>query len=575
MLNKIQYKICFLLFLCGFQNAWSQKKEENIGTEVVNVVKPYTPSVSDAFKVKEIPIINDEETSKKEAIEYTIFSFPVASTFTPSKGMAANVDKEKEEKGFKNYFSLGLGNYTTIKADFFMTENISSTEYISTNLRHLSSQGGIKGLLLEDKYFTTALDLSYGNQERNRAWNIDLGYKNQVYNWYGLPENMGIALVDGINPQHTFHDFYLGGKIGLTESYFKEASFKFNRFWDAQGSAENRFYLKPSFSFDVMNEVVKTDFVIDYLGGAFEKDFNALSAIKYGFTNFGVHPSIVVNKENWSLDLGGAIFYSLDTENNKNKLFVYPKILASLKVVGDLMLFYTGAEGGLEQNSYRDFVNVNSYVSPTLFVVPTDKQYDVFAGLKGKLANTISYNLRGSYRNEKNKALFTANSYNQDTVNEAYAFGNSFGVVYDTMKTISFFGELNADFSKNVSFGINGTFSHFTTTFQEEAWNLPAIKLGSSLDIKITEKWSAGAHLFFVGERKDNQQEMTSITTTTTVYTLGSYFDLNLQASYQYNKRLGGFLKLNNIANQSYEKWLHTPVQGFQLVLGANYKFDF
>ena len=575
MLNKIQYKICFLLFLCGFQNAWSQKKEENIGTEVVNVVKPYTPSVSDAFKVKEIPIINDEETSKKETIEYTIFSFPVASTFTPSKGMAANVDKEKEEKGFKNYFSLGLGNYTTIKADFFMTENISSTEYISTNLRHLSSQGGIKGLLLEDKYFTTALDLSYGNQERNRAWNIDLGYKNQVYNWYGLPENIELALVDGINPQHTFHDFYLGGKIERTESYFKEASFKFNRFWDAQGSAENRFYLKPSFSFDVMNEVVKTDFVIDYLGGAFEKDFNALSAIKYGFTNFGVHPSIVVNKENWSLDLGGAIFYSLDTENNKNKLFVYPKILASLKVVGDLMLFYTGAEGGLEQNSYRDFVNVNSYVSPTLFVVPTDKQYDVFAGLKGKLANTISYNLRGSYRNEKNKALFTANSYNQDTVNEAYAFGNSFGVVYDTMKTISFFGELNADFSKNVSFGINGTFSHFTTTFQEEAWNLPAIKLGSSLDIKITEKWSAGTHLFFVGDRKDKQQEITSITTTTTLYTLGSYFDLNLQASYQYNKRLGGFLKLNNIANQSYEKWLHTPVQGFQLVLGANYKFDF
>ena len=68
---------------------------------------------------------------------------------------------------------------------------------------------------------------------------------------------------------------------------------------------------------------------------------------------------------------------------------------------------------------------------------------------------------------------------------------------------------------------------------------------------------------------------MTSITTTITMYTFGSYFDLNLQASYQYNKRLGGFLKLNNIANQSYEKWLHAPVQGFQLVLGANYKFDF
>jgi hypothetical protein len=35
------------------------------------------------------------------------------------------------------------------------------------------------------------------------------------------------------------------------------------------------------------------------------------------------------------------------------------------------------------------------------------------------------------------------------------------------------------------------------------------------------------------------------------------------------------FLKLNNIGNQAYEKWLNYPVQGFQVLGGANYKFDF
>jgi hypothetical protein len=575
MIYNIQYKICFLLLLCGFLKGWSQKKEENIGTEVINVVKPYTPSVSDAFKVKEIPMLIDEETSKKETIEYTIFSFPVASTFTPSKGMAANVDKEKEKKGFKNYFSLGLGNYSTINADLFITENISSTEYISGNLRHLSSQGGIKQVVLDDKYFTTVLDLSYGNQEQKRTWNVDLGYKNQIYNWYGLPENTPITLLDEINPQHTFHDLYIGGKIKIRDSYFNEASLRFNRFWDAQGSAENRLYIKPSFQLDVMNEMIKTDFIVDYVGGTFERDFSGLNTIKYGFSNFGVHPSIVVNKENWTLDLGGAIFYSLDTENAKNKLFVYPKIHASLKVVGDLMLFYAGADGNLEQNSYRDFVNTNPFVSPTLYVVPTDKQYDLYIGLKGKLANTISYNLRGSYINEKNKVLFNLNSYSQSSGNEDYAFGNSFGIVYDDLKTMRFFGELNTDFSKNVSFGINGTFSAYTTTFQEEAWNLPAIKLGANLEMRITEKWNAGANLFFVGERMDKQQEITSTTTLSEIQTLSSYFDLNLRLGYKYNNRLDGFLKLNNVANQAYEKWLNYPVQGFQLVLGASYKFDF
>jgi hypothetical protein len=33
---------------------------------------------------------------QKEIIRYTIFSFPVASTFTPSKGKAEGVDKTKK-----------------------------------------------------------------------------------------------------------------------------------------------------------------------------------------------------------------------------------------------------------------------------------------------------------------------------------------------------------------------------------------------------------------------------------------------------------------------------------------------
>jgi hypothetical protein len=38
------------------------------------------------------------------------------------------------------------------------------------------------------------------------------------------------------------------------------------------------------------------------------------------------------------LNIGAAVFYSLDNENS-NKLYVYPKFNASYKVVGDLMIF--------------------------------------------------------------------------------------------------------------------------------------------------------------------------------------------------------------------------------------------
>jgi hypothetical protein len=243
-------------------------------------------------------------------------------------------------------------------------------------------------------------------------------------------------------------------------------------------------------------------------------------------------------------------------------------------VVGDFMIFYTGAEGSLDQNSYRDFSNENPYISPTLAIAPSDKQYDIFAGLKGKLASAVSYNIRGSFQNEKNKALFKSNNFTENSVNEDYEFGNSFGVVYYDMKTVRFFGELNADFSKNVSFGINGTFSSYSTHHQQEAWNLPAIKLGSNLNVIITKKWYAGTNVFFVGERKDLQVN-TDVFALPSITTISSYFDANLHVGYKHSERLTGFLKLNNIGNQAYQRWLNYPVQGFQVILGASYKFDF
>src|SRR5690606_11466640 len=111
---------------------------------------PYTPTISDAFKVKETPVLDDEETANKETIQYNIFSFPVASTFAPAKGRAANVDKAEQERLFKNYLTIAVGNYGNANAELFVTENVGESSYVGAMLRHLSSQGGINDLVTDD-----------------------------------------------------------------------------------------------------------------------------------------------------------------------------------------------------------------------------------------------------------------------------------------------------------------------------------------------------------------------------------------------------------------------------------------
>ncbi|MDY0988672.1 hypothetical protein BSF41_42210 [Flavobacterium sp. ACN2] len=578
-----QYKIIVLLVLFVGQFSFAQKKNESIGTETVNVVKPYSPTISDAFKVKETPSLDDSGNQPKEVIKYSILSVPVASTFTPSKGKAEGVEKAKKERLFNNYATLGVGNYSTLNAELFVNQDLGNNDYVAGMFRHHSSQGGIKDVELNDEFYDTAINVGYGQNNRDNNWNVDLGYQNQIYNWYGLPADFGSTipdqrydLVNSINPDHSYNTIWLGGNAEFTESIFSNLAAKFTHFSDSYSSSENRFFVKPTFTVDVMDQEIKTNVIVDHVSGSFKNNYlqNNTEAVKYGFTNVGIEPSFVIHENDWTLELGAGVFYSGDTENSGNKFYLYPKVNASYKLVGDLMIFYTGVDGGLKQNSYADFVTENPFISPTLNMRPSSTQYNVFAGLKGKLANNVNYNLTGSYLNEKDKALFKANDYTEVVTNEDYAFGNSFGVVYEDIRTLRFYAELKADFSQNVTFGINGTFNSYNTDNVVEAWNLPTMKLSSTLDVTITKQWYAGLNVFYVGERKDMQAN-TSLGIDTTPITLKSYFDANAHVGYKFSERLTFFLKANNIGNQAYQKWLNYPVQGFQILGGANYKFDF
>jgi len=578
-----RHKIIIVLVLFAAQFSFAQKKNESIGTETVNVVKPYSPTISDAFKVKETPSLDDSGNQAKEVIKYSILSVPVASTFTPSKGKAEGVEKAKKERLFNNYATVGLGNYSTLNAELFVNQDLGNNDYVAGMFRHHSSQGGIKDVELNDEFYDTSINVGYGQNNRDAAWGVDLGYQNQIYNWYGLPANFGSTipgqrydLINSISPDHSYNTISIGGNAEFNESIFSKLSARFTHFSDSYSSSENRFYIKPTFTVDVMDQAIKTNVIVDHVSGSFKNNYaqDNVDRLKYSFTNVGIEPSFVINENEWTLELGAGVFYSADAENSGNKFYIYPKVNASYKLVGDLMIFYTGVNGGLNQNSYADFVNDNPFLSPTLNMRPSSTQYNVFAGLKGKLANNVNYNLTGSYMNEKDKALFKANDYTEVVTNEDYAFGNSFGVVYEDIRTFRFYGELKADFSENVTFGINGTFNSYNTDNNIEAWNLPTMKLSSTLDVNFTKQWYAGVNVFYVGERKDMQSNL-NLGIDPVVTTLKSYFDANAHLGYKFNERLTFFLKANNIGNQAYQKWLNYPVQGFQILGGANYKFDF
>jgi len=573
-------QLLILVIVLQLSNAFSQKKKQpkdTINTQVVNVVKPYTPKISDAFKVKEIPSIDDAETGNKKIIKYNIFSIPVASLFTPAKTKAALVDKAEKEKLFDNYASLGVGTFTSVLGEVYLNKALNRTESVGGYVNYHSSQGGVQDIALDDDFSDANININYAKKGRDLAWNLDAGFRHEIYNWYGLPDNVfDPAQITNIDPEHTFFTFDFGGELQFDDKLINSGSIRFRRFSDDFDSGENRFVVKTNIDIPInRDESLNTNFKIDYINGTFDRSFNTLQEVNYGNFTANVNSSYQIIKDDLTLNLGASISYLNDTESGDNDLFIYPKITASYRLVDEILIAYGGVEGELIQNSYYDFANENSFVSPTLFITPTDQQYNGYIGLKGKLSNSASYNIKGQYYSENNKALFLANPALTGAI-EDFQFGNSFGVVYDDVTTFSVFGEINIDVNRNFSLGLKAEYFTYDTDDQAEAWNLPDFKASLFLDYQINKNWFAGANLFYTGERLDQALVTGPLIDTTSVTTaLESFFDANAHVGYRINQQWSVYAKANNIADQNYDRWLNLPVQGIQFLAGATYKFDF
>jgi len=581
MPRKLKFTFC-ILFCCILGVS---AQEEDLGTETVTVVKPYSPTVSDAFKIKSVPVLNDSIIQTKKEINYSIFSVPVASTFVPAKGKAATVQRSAPEKLFNSSVSMGLGNFNNALLDFYTSRDIDrGNQRIDFGINHFSSRGDLDFTPLETDFYNTDIDATYSNKGRDGNWGISLGGGHKLYNWYGLPEGVfDEATISGIDEQQQYYNVGLAAEFEQEDATFQDGSFRVKRFWDDVESAENRAIILTSLHFPLSQESFALGISADYVGGEFNNaDVNNTAnaqGINYSQFQAGISPSILIEQDGLSLRLGANLVYGLDMENSESNFYIYPQVTASYRLLEEMVIVYGGVSGQLNQNSYADYVEENPFVSPTLFIQPTDQQYDARIGFKGQLFPNLSYNVRGSYTAENRKPLFKLNPQNDFRDEEGYTYGNSFELFYDDVKTLGVFGELNLDVNRNFSLGVNASVMEYDTETDNPAWNLPNLRGSLFADLQIDDHWFAGATVFYVGEREDLSAVVVPNAQPAdypaSILTLDAYVDANAHLGYRLSDQLSIFAKASNLANNDYQRWANFRVQSFQILAGVTYKFDF
>ncbi|MCK5907329.1 MAG: TonB-dependent receptor, partial [Flavobacteriales bacterium] len=251
-------------------------------------------------------------------------------------------------------------------------------------------------------------------------------------------------------------------------------------------------------------------------------------------------------------------------------------VSASVNIIDDLMIAYASIDGEMRQNSLQSVVAEMPYLSPTMEVKPTSVQYDVSAGIKGKLMSNLAYNTNISYRKEngfiqfidsKGEVLPLASTPN------GWDAWNSFNVVQDTVGVFEFFAEVEYKVIKDLNVTANFMFNSFNSKGYDKVYNKPKLRISATADYRFLEDFTVGTSMYFVGERSYVNNPVSASPTVSEEGQLPSYFDLNLNAGYDVNKKLGTFLRLNNVLNQDYELYKNYPVQGFQIMAGVTYKF--
>ena len=575
MINKA-YIILFLALGLGYGFSQSNTPKDSLQTQKVSVVKPYTPTLSEAFRLKTWPEKPHFKGSKKD-VKYTIFSAPMASTFVPAKSKSVGLPKAKSLITFDNIARLSLGNYTNISGDLFLNYALSKRQQFHAQFSHNSSQGGIKQVLLDDTFSTNSATLSYQSFMKDSNLNLETAFRRQVTNWYGISEDLPADAVLDSDVKQSLSIFEIFGAYALSDSWLDELNIKAHILSDRFDSQEFNFNTSINFKFNVFNIPLSTKVGLNLLDGTFVKGYSSPHPLEYNNTILSFFPSYSLNHGSLNLSAGFRAYYLSDSVASNQQFYIIPNIKATYNIVDAIFIAYAGVQGDLSANTYLNLYEQNPFISPALEIKPTSVPFKIFLGTKGKLSNQWSYDVKGQFSKHDNSILFKKHSQPGSFDGPVYSYGNSFGLVYDILNMLTWSAEVEGYISEKFQFSGLMRYNAFDVQTEANAWNLPNLEAEVRFDWSFSPKWTLGLQAFYIGKRYDYQSFNSSsgVTTSNIEVTLKAVADLNLAFDYTINDRWLTQLRFNNVLGQNYQRWLQYPTQGVQVSAGAYYKFDF
>ncbi|MBI9062513.1 MAG: TonB-dependent receptor [Marinilabiliaceae bacterium] len=561
--------------------------QEKISQDV-KVVRAYTPTVSDAYKVNYMPVLDDTTTSYL-AFNYRILSKSVVTDYKPQPITAARLKDKRSMHLQSSYLKAGIGNYGSVVGELGYNVLQSEPFLLGLNIGHNSSFGELK---LEDEsvvdapFHDTWADVDFKHFFDDKTFSAGLSFQHNVYSYYGyqtLNEESQYTISDYVNPiagtdmmiddrqRLSMVDLRLAFRNNISDelktSY--DFGFGFNSFGNVTGVKQNGFeitgfVLHPvndlKFGLDLKIASFKTS-VPDSIGPMFYFDDR-------GSTLISANPAVHFDFDKATLKVGMLIGGLIDTEGDE--FYVAPDVRGELNVVEGIVSLYGGVNGKIKMNDYQTVSYENPFVSPDANVKTAFHGINLLAGIEGNFSSKTSFSAGIEYSFFSDEHFYVNRDYeaNEVSVNPVYHQSNLFKPDYDDGQLLKVKGEMLFRPKKSAEILIHGAYYGWSLDELNEAWHKPEFEFGVQGQYFMFANLRLDAGISYLGERFAYDQMLDG-----QVKKLDGVVDLNLGGEFYFNKKWTFWANLNNIAASKYYKWNGYPMQGLNVRAGMIFSF--
>ncbi len=575
------------LFFCCAIGHNVLNAQENINQDV-KVVKAYTPTISDAYKVNYMPELNDS-TTISPAFNYRILSTSASTNYEPAPISPAKISFKRKEHLNSSYLKGGIGNYSSLLAELGYNVLENEKYLLGFNIGHISSFGELtleNEQSVEAPFHDTWASADFKHFFDDKTFGIELGFNRSKYQYYGyqtlvsdelyLDNDGQVALGSDLSPavDQRLSGFDVTASLMNNETDDRKTKYSafggFNAFGSLTGVSQMGFKLGGQLLYPVNDLGIKVDGEVK----SFSTKVPTATDVMYSFkdrshTLIRVNPGVVFNFDRASIQVGVMMAGFIDTEGDE--FYVTPDVLGELTVVEGIATVYGGITGRVGMNDYQSVLNENAFAAADVNVKSSIYGVNFLAGIKGNFSSATSFSLGMEYGFFNNEHFWVNRSYALQTppVDQAgMHYSNVFDVVYDDGSLLKVAGEILYKPKPNMEFLLNGAYYGWNLDGLEKAWHKPEVEIGVEGRFNVLDNLFAKAGVTYLGDRW--AMDVSNIDLSKK---LGGVVDVNLGAEYFFSKQWSFWATINNMAAAKYYKWNGYPTQRFSAKAGIIFSF--